>query len=123
MGPASPLPGPIARSKIWDAAGKEQFQLDGHKDWVSSVAFHSNNTTLASASHDRSVKLWDLNEKKETATLGPYKSSVWSVAFSPDGSLLASGSHKEGVRVWNVAEKKEVFPRPMADEKKPEEKK
>jgi WD40 repeat protein len=104
--------------KLWNAEGKEEATLDGHKDWVSDICFSPNGNALASASHDRTARLWDVKEKKETASLGPHSSTCWSVTFSPDGSLLAVGTHNAGVRLWNLTSKAEVFPAPAEEKKK-----
>src|SRR5262245_28614541 len=112
--------------KFWNAEGKEQATLEGHKDWVTDLAFSADGSTLASCSHDRTAKLWDVKEKKEIISFGPHSSTCWCVAFPPDASVLAVGTHGSGVRLWKYA-KAELFPAPpeekKSDEKKAEEKK
>jgi WD40 repeat protein len=71
------------------------------------VAFSSDSKTLASASGDKTVRLWDLATNKERATLQGHTESVMSVAFSPDGKILASASRDKTVKFWDVATSKE----------------
>jgi WD40 repeat protein len=98
--------------KLWSSEGKEQATLEGHKDWITDARYSPDGQTLATSSHDRTARLWDLKEKKEAASLGPHTSTCWCVAFAPDGSQLAVGTHNAGVRLWNLASKSEVFPAP-----------
>jgi WD40 repeat protein len=102
--------------KLWNAEGKEQGTLEGHKDWVSDVAFSPDGATLASCSHDRTARLWNVKEKTPILALGPHGSTAWCVAFSPDGGMVAVGTHNSGVRLWKAAIS-EVFPAPPEEKK------
>ena len=63
----------------------------GHARPVGDIAVSPDGRLLASASDDRTVKLWDTRSGRELRTLHGHQNHVRAVAFSPDGSLLASG--------------------------------
>ena len=73
-----------------------------HDGTVLCVAFSPDGTTLASASRDKTIKLWDVKTAKEEATLKGHTSMVYSGAYSPDGKTLASGGWDGAVVLWEV---------------------
>jgi WD40 repeat protein len=67
------------------------------------VAFSPDGRQLASASGDKTVKLWDLAKGEEVFTLRGHTDLVNCVAFSPDGRRLVSGSADGSVKFWDRA--------------------
>lgn len=76
--------------------------LRGHIDEVWDVAFSPNGKLLASASGDRSIRLWSVETGVELANLNGHARDVFGVAFSPDGRHLASASFDNTVRLWDM---------------------
>ncbi|MEG4247707.1 MULTISPECIES: WD40 domain-containing protein [unclassified Microcoleus] len=87
---------------------KERNSLEGHSDSVRSVAFSPDGKTLASASNDNSIKLWNLHTQKPIATLTGHSRGVNSVAWSPDGLTLASASDDQTIKLWNLHTQKHI---------------
>ncbi|RYP32170.1 hypothetical protein DL768_011146 [Monosporascus sp. mg162] len=76
--------------------------LKGHGDWVTSVALSHDNSWFASASSDRSIKIWNAATGKCERTLEGHGSCVNSLVFSHDGQYLASASSDKTVKLWNA---------------------
>ncbi len=76
--------------------------LAGHKGPVSSLAFRPRRGTLATASWDRTVRLWDMYEKKGSCEVLEHSKEVLSVAFRPDGEEFASCTLSGEITLWNA---------------------
>ncbi|MCC5642364.1 serine/threonine protein kinase [Nostoc sp. CHAB 5824] len=85
--------------------------LTGHSGRLSSVnalAISPDSHTLASASDDKNIKLWNLNTKKVLANLSGHSQAVKSVTFSPDGQILATASDDKTIKLWQVETLEEI---------------
>ncbi|MEV5170713.1 WD40 repeat domain-containing protein [Streptomyces flaveolus] len=82
--------------------------LSGHTGAVYLTSFSPDGNTLATASYDRTVRLWDVTDPNRPAPLGRpltgHTSWVSSAVFSPDGRTLASAGDDGTVRLWDVSD-------------------
>jgi WD40 repeat protein len=83
--------------------------LRGHGDTITAVAFHPDGKTLASASNDGTIKLWDIVTGEVRLTLDapvttiPMMVSV--LAFTPDGDTLIHGTNSGTLKFWRASRK------------------
>uniref|UniRef100_A0A183CAW9 WD_REPEATS_REGION domain-containing protein n=1 Tax=Globodera pallida TaxID=36090 RepID=A0A183CAW9_GLOPA len=89
---------------LWEPGEKKQpiARLTGHQQLVNQVQFSPDTRTIASASFDKSIKLWDGRTGKFIATLRGHVAPVYQIAWSSDGRLLVSGSADSTLKVWNI---------------------
>jgi WD40 repeat protein len=85
---------------LWRKYHGEQSTMRGHSGAVTAVAFSPDDRWLASASADRTIRIWDTITGKEVRTLQT-PSHVVAVAWSPDGQRLASASTGKIAQLWD----------------------
>src|SRR5262249_59949319 len=106
--------------RLWDAAtGKPLGVLEGHTGAVRRLAYSPDGQTLASASFDGTVRLWDVSAGAGASprrVIEAHGGGLNGLAFSPDGKTLFTGGKRAGttggagsgeLAAWDVATGKE----------------
>jgi WD40 repeat protein len=73
-----------------------------HNDTIYSVKFSPDGSTIASASKDGTIKLWN-REGELQQTFTGHTNSVNSISFNPNGKSIASASGDGSVKIWSIA--------------------
>eukprot|EP00808_Paulinella_micropora_P006013 g60211.t1 len=91
--------------RLWDLSdGKELLHFRGHNLPMLDLAFEGSGTYLATASADKTVRVWHTHKKFVTHSFKGHNSIVQKVQFHPDPCRLELFSCSEDgeVRVWNL---------------------
>ncbi|UJB46075.1 WD40 repeat domain-containing protein [Streptomyces sp. A1-5] len=78
--------------------------LTGHRNNTEGAAFAPDGHVLATTSQDRTVRLWDVSDRRHPhttlAVLTGHTNAVYGVAFNHDGHVLASADTT--ARLWET---------------------
>lgn len=83
--------------------------LKGNNSIINSIAFFPNENQIATASNDKTIKIWQLGVKNELVnTLYGHESPINSIDISQDGKKLVSGSDDKSALIFDLDIKNEV---------------
>lgn len=96
---------------IWDAPTLKPLKVfTQHRDAVTSLAFRGKTNQLFSASKDRTVKIWSLNELAYVETLFGHQDEVLDVAAvgGTQERCVSVGARDRTARLWKVVEESQL---------------
>lgn len=86
----------------WSQARWRATRLTGHQQLVNHVSFSPDGRWIASASFDKSVRLWNGFSGKHVTTFRQHVQAVYMCCWSADARLLASASKDSTVKVYDI---------------------
>jgi len=87
---------------LTDNVTSPEISITGHKKKVGLIKFHpAANNVIASASYDRTIKVWNIENAACIGTMGDSKDNIYSMDWNKDGSLLASTSKDKVLRIYD----------------------
>ena len=84
--------------------GEKIASLHGHRSSVLDLCFSPDGNHLASCGIDGTVRVWNINERRESFRLRGHKFGmlygVWEVIYSSDGKWIISGGADATIKIW-----------------------
>jgi WD40 repeat protein len=87
---------------LWDTKTGKEVRKFPHLAQVCCAAFSPDGKSLATASNDSGVYLWDVPTGKQRCSFQGHKWASLAIVFSPDGKAVASAGQDNRILVWEV---------------------
>lgn len=81
---------------------EETNRLTKHTGNVNSVTFSPDGQLIASASADRTIRLWSREGEEIKIAPMEHQDRVNSISFSPDGKIIVSSSDDHTIKLWDI---------------------
>ncbi|KAL9245263.1 hypothetical protein vseg_018937 [Gypsophila vaccaria] len=103
---------------IWEPSETKhpKFRMTGHQQLVIHVVVSPDERLVASASFDKSVRLWNISTGKFVTVFRGHVGPVYRICWSPDSRFLLSASRDSTVKVWDIRTMKLLHDMPGIDE-------
>jgi WD40 repeat protein len=86
---------------------KDEFTLSAHSDWINALAWNEDGSRLATASRDKTAKVFDpTGSGKRIVTFSGHSEVVRGIAFHPAGTEMLSCADDGLVLRWKIEEGK-----------------
>jgi len=81
--------------------GDVDFNLEGHRTLIWTVALSADKTKAFSGSFDKIARYWDLENQKQILEIKGHAKNILATEISTDGKYLFTGSRDRTIKQWN----------------------
>ena len=87
---------------LWNLNSNETiYVIEGHFDWINSVAISRDNKKIITGSYDKYIKIYDMESGQEIKTLES-REYISSIVISSDNKKFISGDGEGIIKIWNL---------------------
>jgi ribosomal RNA-processing protein 9 len=94
---------------MWSATDLTSLRVfSQHRDSVTALSIERGLNRLYSASYDRTIKTWGLNERAYVETLFGHQDHIVDIAALPQERCFSAGARDRTVRLWKVVDETQM---------------
>ncbi|XBW36401.1 hypothetical protein QEN19_001981 [Hanseniaspora menglaensis] len=86
-----------------------EYTRKAHDKDINSIDVSPNDSLLATASYDKTCKIWNVADLEQVATLSGHKRGLWDVKFCQYDKMLVTASGDKTCKVWSFKDGDNTF--------------
>ncbi|KAK5779708.1 U3 snoRNA-associated protein UTP13 PWA37_000914 [Arxiozyma heterogenica] len=99
------IPKPTGPASINDkihTLRSSEYTRRAHEKDINALSISPNDSIFATASYDKTCKIWDLDTGELKATLANHRRGLWDVSFCQFDKILATCSSDKTIKIWSL---------------------
>lgn len=94
--------GPAATNDKMHMIRSSDYTRRAHEKDINALSISPNDSIFATASYDKTCKIWDLDTGELKATLANHRRGLWDVSFCQFDKILATCSGDKTIKIWSL---------------------